>query len=303
MVSEHVPLFYIDDPLTLFIPMKARYTLPLLLLLLPVAMFAQQVQKCCGASNSTFLLGNLTYAKHTQSLYLPGDLSNAQDGTINTLYFRYGSTGEDLGVTLSNVMIRMALVAQTTFTGGNAFFTDLDTVLMVPELTIAPGIEGDWFSFPIGVPFQYNANRTLVLDIWYTDSTTPNFGTLGTTNNGRKLYANDLSLPTGSTSSGTWQDFGFDVGAPTAIAEPPLDVLSMVPMPGYTEWMMTWTAGSVSGGTMQLSDASGRLLRAEKVRADGSSFLLDMTAFATGVYVVQLRTSEGVVRSQRFLKP
>lgn len=283
--------------------MKARYTLPLLLLLLPVAMYAQQVQKCCGTSNSTFLLGNLTYAKHTQSLYLPGDFSNAQDGTINTLYFRYGSTGEDLGVTLSNVMIRMALIAQTTFTGGNTFFTDLDTVLMVPELTIAPGIEGDWFSFPIGVPFQYNANRTLVLDIWYTDSTTPNFGTLGTTNSGRKLYANDLSLPTGSTTSGTWQDFGFDVGAPTSIAERPLDVLSMVPMPGYTEWMMTWTAGSVSGATMQLSDASGRQLRTEKIRADGSSFLLDMTAFATGVYVVQLRTSEGVVRSQRFLKP
>ena len=77
----------------------------------------------------------------------------------------------------------------------------------------------------------------------------------------------------------------------------------MMPMPGYTEWMMTWTAGSVSGATMQLSDASGRLLRTEKIRADGSSFLLDMTAFATGVYVVQLRTSEGVVRSQRFLKP
>jgi hypothetical protein len=30
---------------------------------------------------------------------------------------------------------------------------------------------------------------TLILDIWFTGSTTTNFGTLGTNNTGRKLYS------------------------------------------------------------------------------------------------------------------
>src|SRR5690606_4581116 len=117
----------------------------------------------------------------------------------------------------TDVMIRLAQTTATAFTGGNQFFTDLDTVLMVPELVISPGAPGEWFSFPLGTPFPYTVGRTLILDIWYDDSTTPNFGTYGTTNNGRKLYAIDLSLPTGTTTSGTWQDLGFDLGAPTAI--------------------------------------------------------------------------------------
>ncbi|MBK7085996.1 MAG: hypothetical protein IPH53_15565 [Flavobacteriales bacterium] len=45
---------------------------------------AQTVQKCCGSSNSTFLLGNLATANHSQCLYLPTDLTGATDGEINT---------------------------------------------------------------------------------------------------------------------------------------------------------------------------------------------------------------------------
>lgn len=275
----------------------------LTLFLLPATLHAQQVQKCCGTSNSTFLLGNLTYAKHTQSLYLPGDLTNAQSGNIDRLYFRYGSTGVDVGVTLYEVMVRMAQTAATTFAGGNQFYTDLDTVLMVPELTIAPGTNGDWFSFPLGTSFAYVADRTLILDIWYNDSSTPNFGTLGTANNGRKLHAIDLSLPTGTTTSSTWQDFGFDLGAPTAIAEERNDQLYLLPLPGYEQWHLTWTGSTVDHATVQLSDASGRLLRTDRVRTSGGAYLLDMAQYSTGVYIVQLRSADGTVRTQRFLKP
>ncbi len=45
-----------------------------LIFLLPPAQ-AQMVQKCCGTSNSTFLLGNLTTASHSQSIYTPADLT------------------------------------------------------------------------------------------------------------------------------------------------------------------------------------------------------------------------------------
>lgn len=127
--------------------MHTRTTLLALAFALPVALCAQDVQRCCGTSNSTFLLGNTSFAPHTQSLYLPGDLQNEVSGLITTLYFRYGSTGEDLGNTLTGLMIRLGMTTAGAFTS-NTFFTDLDTVLMAPTYTIAPGTEGNWFSIP-----------------------------------------------------------------------------------------------------------------------------------------------------------
>ncbi|MGB3527673.1 MAG: T9SS type A sorting domain-containing protein [Flavobacteriales bacterium] len=279
-----------------------KTSLTLTTLLLSTALFAQDVQKCCGTSNSTFLLGNTSYARHTQSLYLPGDLTNAQSGTIDRLYFRYGSTGEELGVTLSNVMIRLALTPATSFVGGNTFYTNLDTVLMTPELIIAPGLTGEWFSFPID-PFQYDAGRTLILDIWFEGSSTTNFGTYGSNNNGRKLYAIDLDLTTGSSSSSTWQDFGFDVDGTTSIAEQQADAFQLIPLPGHEQWKLSWNSVELDQATMQLRDATGRLLREERVQPANGDHLLDMAGRSSGIYFVQLRDASGIVGVQRFLKP
>jgi hypothetical protein len=91
--------------------MNARYAFHALALVLPFGLFAQQAQRCCGTSNSTFLLGNTNFAPHTQSLYLPGDLVNEESGLITTLYFRYGDTGEDLGNTLSGLLIRLGMTS------------------------------------------------------------------------------------------------------------------------------------------------------------------------------------------------
>jgi hypothetical protein len=59
----------------------------------------------------------------------------------------------------------------------------------------------------------------------------------------------------------------------------------------------------VDHATVQLSDASGRLLRTDRVRTSGGVYLLDMAQYSTGVYIVQLRSADGTVRTQRFLKP
>ncbi len=282
--------------------MKTSFTLALSALLISTGLFAQDVQKCCGTSNSTFLLGNLNYAKHTQSLYLPGDLTNAQSGWIDRLYFRYGNTGEDLGVTLSDVMIRMALTPATGFAGGNTFFTGMDTVLMTPELTIEPGTTGGWFSFPID-PFQYDPGRTMILDIWFEGSTTTNFGTLGNSNTGRKLYAIDLSAPTGSSSSSTWQDFGFDVNQTARISSQEQESLHVVPLPGYTQWQITGAEASLQGGSIQVMDAGGRVQFTEASITNDGPYILDMGSYAAGLYILQVRARDGSLRSARIVKP
>ena len=282
--------------------MKTTLTLTLSALLISTGLFAQDVQKCCGTSNSTFLLGNASTANHTQSLYLPGDLTNAQSGWIDRLYFRYGNTGQGLGVTLSNVMIRMSLTPATSFVGGNTYFTGMDTVLLAPELIIAPGTTGEWFSFPID-PFQYDAGRTLVLDIWFEGSTTTNFGTLGNSNSGRKLYSNNLALLTGTTSSSTWQDLGFDVSQTTAITSHGQENLHVLPLPGYTQWQIATTEGSLQGASVQVIDVGGRIQFTEASITNDGPYLLDMGSYAVGLYIVQVRTRDGSLRSTRIVKP
>ena len=63
-----------------------------------LAQTLQVAKTSATTTNSTFLLGNLTAAK-TQSLYLPTDLTGAVAGTITSLSFQYGSTGQATGVT------------------------------------------------------------------------------------------------------------------------------------------------------------------------------------------------------------
>lgn len=179
---------------------------------------AQMVQKCCGTSNSTFLWGSPT-SSHTQSLYLPSDLSNLMEGDIERLYYRYGTTGIMNGNVLTNVVITMGQTSQTGFTGGNMYFTGLDTVLTADTLTIAPGVTGDWFGMDLDVLFPYDSTLTLIIDIFWTSSATSNLGCYGQTNNGRKLYSNNNTSPTGNTTSTTWQDMGFDLRITTAVDE------------------------------------------------------------------------------------
>lgn len=280
--------------------MKPHFTISALCLLLTTSLTAQEVQKCCGTSNSTFLLGNISYAKHSQVLYLPGDLTNATNGTISRLYFRYGTTGEDIGNTLTDLVIRMGHTAAVAFGQGNVFFTDLDTILDSPALVIPPGVTGEWFNFPVA-PFSYSMDSTLILDIQIGNSSTTNFGTYGTTNTGRKLYANDLFATTGSPSSTTWQDFGFDLGTTVVSTVQRNNEIQLMPLPGGGQWQLTWPGGTLQGSSILLFDATGKLLRTE--RASGGTCTLDMARFSTGIYLVQLRTIDGMVRTKRFFRP
>ena len=187
--------------------MRAPVTLAIILSFSTLA-HAQQVEKCCGTSSSTFLLGSPAYARHTQCLYAPGELTGAVVGQIHRLYYRYGNSGVALGNTLGNITISMVQTNATSFTGVN-FLTGLQTVFQADSLTIAPGVSGDWFNFNLDALFNFDPSLSLVVDIRWETSANSAFGTMSVGNTtGRKIMSPDPSSPTGEAWN-TLQDIGF----------------------------------------------------------------------------------------------
>lgn len=263
---------------------------------------AQQVQKCCGTSNSTFLFGSTTYARHSQLLYLPGDLTNAVDGPITHLYFRYGSTGEDLGNTLGNFVVRLGLTNETAFANGNEYFTGLDVVYTASEFTIAPGTTGEWFWFSLQTPFNYNTNRTLIVDISFETSTTTNFGTYGNTNSGRKLVSPDPASPTGSTTSSTWQDIGFDIDG-TLLVDGPADwSASLWPNPAGEQAWLRWAKGAPDALRLVLVDASGRIVQDMNIPSGTTQTAINLQGLDAGIYMARWNNPDGMGGSVRLVK-
>lgn len=239
----------------------------------------QTVQKCCGTSNSTFLLGNLSTANHSQCIYTPGDLTGEVDGSITRIYYRYGTTGQALGNTLTNFMVRMVQTAATTFAGGNTFFTGLDTVLTSASYTIAPGATGDWFTIELDSTFAYDASLTLVVDISFTGSATTNFGTYSTNMAGRKLYWSDLTSPTGESVVTTWQDIGFDLAPVTSVAEVGTDNMLFFPNPATHTVHLTGIAPNTA---YRLQSTDGRVVRTGTASSSG----IPVTDLANGTYLI-----------------
>lgn len=266
------------------------------------ALCAQQAQKCCGTSNSTFLFGSATYARHTQMLYLPGDLTGATPGPITHLYFRYGTTAEELGNTLGNFAVRLGLTNETSFPNGNTFFTGLDLVLAESSFVIPPGVTGEWFVFSLETPFIYNPARTLIVDIQFETTEQPAFGTYGTTNNGRKLVSPDLASPTGSSTSTTWQDFGFDVNGTTGIADGLRGGALLWPNPTSEQAWLRWEQGSAPPAMVRLVDSRGRMALTSMVPQGRHEVLLDLSGLPAGFYTAHWSDALGASHGTRVLK-
>lgn len=252
---------------------------------------AQQIVKATlGTSNSTFLLGN-TQALRTQCLYLPSDLANPVAGNITRLYYRYGTTAQNTGVTLGNLVIRMGLTNEVAFAGGNTYFTGLDQVLSAASFTIPPGTTGDWFPIDLQTPFAYNPNRTLIIEIEFATTTAQAFGTYGTTpNNGRKLYSGTTGTATGTTTSTTWQDMGFDLDIGSGMEDVESASVLLWPNPARDEVAVRF-ATEVTG-TVEAIGADGRVARSWPT-STSALITLELVGLAPGAYALRLRGDTG----------
>lgn len=254
----------------------------------------QTVQKCCGTSNSTFLLGNLSTASHSQCIYTPGDLTNEQAGDITRIYYRYGTTGQSTGNTLTDFMVRMVQTPASTFANGDTFFTGLDTVLTSASYTIVPGATGDWFAIDLDSTFAYDATLTLVVDLSFTGSATTNFGTSSTNLAGRKLYWNDLTSTTGQSVVTTWQDIGFDLAPISAMAEVGNTNALFFPNPAAHS---VYLVGAPTNTAYRLLHADGRLVRTGTFNTAG----IPVADLASGSYLLGVLLDDAW-RYQRIVK-
>lgn len=260
---------------------------------------AQQFQKCCSTSNSTFLLGNTEYARHTQSLYLANDFPGAVAGNIVKLYFRYGNTGQELGNTYGDLTIRLGHADIATFSSVT-FLTGLQTVLSSTATTVPPGATGNWFSFDLTTLFTYDPSRALVVEIIFNSSSTNNFGTLsqgGLTN--RKL----MSASTSAVSGEYWntvQDLGFDLTSVGLTDHARLTAL-LYPNPARTHVTLQWGDPLPSTTMLELLDASGRSLIVEQVPSGAQRHDVWLGGLTSGAYFIRLRNSDGLMQTQKLL--
>lgn len=279
--------------------MRTSLTLLLSFALLPMAQ-AQQVQKCCGTSSSTFLLGSTSYARHTQCLYLPGELTGAMDGQITRLYYRYGNSGIALGNTLGNLSISMLQTTATSFTGVN-FLTGLDTVYHPATLTIAPGASGDWFFIGLDTPFDFDASLSLVVDINFETSSNTAFGTMsqGSTS-GRKIMSSSSSATSGESWT-TLQDIGFDL-ATTGLADRSIQGLRIFPNPAASRVELVWMKPLGTKASLSVADPLGRTVRAEDIPAGSTRSSVDIGSLPVGIYLLVLRDETGLLHTGRLVR-
>ncbi|MEO5585668.1 MAG: T9SS type A sorting domain-containing protein [Flavobacteriales bacterium] len=260
--------------------------------------YTQEVQKCCGTSSSTFLLGSTNYARHTQCLYAPGDFTGATSGSIIRLYYRYGTSGVANGNTLGDLSISLRQTTATAFSGVQ-FLTGLQSVLDATSLSIAPGQSGNWFSIELDTPFLYDPTQSLVVDIRFENSANTAFGTYATSGNtGRKIMSDSTASPTGETWD-TLQDLGFDLDDGAGVSQRVLTDVMLYPNPAEARSELMWTMPLAQGGFITLSDLSGRTMMTSPVAAGLTRTSLDLTSMAKGMYLLQLRDATGLLYSER----
>ncbi len=255
---------------------------------------AQQIFKGGGTSNSTFLFGYTSYAAKSQCIFLPGDLTNLRSGNMTRLYWRYGSTGNTSPQTLTYFTIK---IGQTTATGYNAnnFFTGLQEVMFDSSYTIPAGITGNWFGIDLDTTFAYDSTKTLIVQLTFPQSAVNNWGTYGTTNTPpKKIISPDTAAVTGDPSSGTWQDFGFDLQTPTGIQTvlntPDIFDFIVSPNPAKNEIRLLPLSTLKDNVMLSITNQLG-----QQVYSNTTSFqeqTIDISSFAKGVYTITISSKK-----------
>jgi hypothetical protein len=281
--------------------MKHLYNVLLMVLCACQVATAQDMQKCCGSSNNTFLLGNTNYARHTQCLYLPSDLTNATAGMIGRIYYRYGSTGQGTGNTLTDLRISLKQVAGTGFNNFH-FFTGLTTVLESESYTIPPGTTGEWFGIDLDQPFQYDPTLTLVVDIVFDSSTTVVFGTLSSPMSGRKIYSADPTSPTGGALVTNWQDIGFDLDLSTGVAMHNMTSGRLFPVPVNDRLRLHFTETREHRGESAIIDLGGRTILEAQIPVAAEWIELNTSDLPAGAYILRSVFADGSSESHKFIR-
>lgn len=262
---------------------------------------AQQVQKGFGTSNSTFLFGYTSYAAKSQCIFWPSDFTNLAAGNITRIYYKYGSGAGDQ--VLTRFSIEMGQTTATAFSA-STFFTGLTPVYYRDSDTIPQGVSGNWFYFDLDTPFPYDSTRTLIVQLIFPESAIDSWGTLGSTNTPtKKVISPDTLAITGDGTSGTWQDFGFDLATPNGthsfISNTSGFDFLLAPNPAQNSIQITAFNSFQNTLSFGIVDVLGKTIYTQKLISN--STYIDLNNISNGIYFATLTDQQGKVKSKKFI--
>ncbi|MDQ3100284.1 MAG: T9SS type A sorting domain-containing protein [Bacteroidota bacterium] len=277
--------------------MRTPLTL-LFVFLLSITASAQQVQKCCNSTNSSFLLGSADYARHNQSLYIPSDFNNAIAGNITKLYYRYGTANEEDGNVLTDLTISLAQTTQTSFIN-DQFITDgLDAVLTAEVYMVDSGIPDQWFVIELDQTFSYDPLLSLVVDIRF-DSSASLLTCRAVETPGRKVASGDPFSLVGDVDSDNLHDIGFDLDNANSIAGNSPMITMLYPNPATDHLQLRTDHGSKSSTIAEIFDVQGKLLRSHPINKAADLITIDISILDPGIYLLKLNRDLG--KTHRFV--
>ncbi|HRG59524.1 MAG TPA: T9SS type A sorting domain-containing protein [Bacteroidia bacterium] len=272
--------------------MKKSFLLITIIFFICQSTKAQQVQKGFGTSNSTFLFGFTSYAAKSQCMFWPSDFTNLAQGDITRIYYKYGSGAGDQ--VLTRFSIEMGQTTETAY-NGNAFFTGLSPVFYRDSYTIPQGVSGNWFYIDLDTPFTYDSTKTLIVQLIFPESAIDSWGTLGSTNTPtKKIISPDTLATIGDGSSGTWQDFGFDLATPQGIksftSNNNIDFV-LTPNPANSFYQIKLFNAVQHNYQLSILNLLGEIVEHESLNTNNQT--LNINHLSNGVYFVKVSDVNG----------
>lgn len=262
---------------------------------------AQMVQKGFGTSNSTFLFGYTSYAAKSQCMFWPSDFTNLAQGDITRIYYKYRSgTGDQV---LTRFSIEMGQTTETAY-NANSFFTGLTPVFYRDSYTIPQGVSGNWFYIDLDTPFTYDSTKTLVVQLIFPESAIDSWGTLGSSNTPtKKIISPDTLATVGDGSSGTWQDFGFDLATPNGlisfISNTQNIDFTVLPNPANNHIIIAPVNTEIKSCDLDIMNFSGEIIASERLQFNTNS--IDVGYLSSGIYLARLTDMNGKSITKKFV--
>ena len=180
-----------------------------------------------STSSNAIPLGGGGYATNKcQFLYGANSLNSsgttgspAYNGLITTVYFRVNNYNSAVVYTDFTVSLMQNVGTATTFPS-TTFGTTSPSFYQSTYSLPTPAV-GDWVGITLQTPFLYDPNLSIILELKASNSSGGTSSSNGMrTGTGSRLYGT-YSAVTGSTSTSTLVDFGFDLVPNAACTAPP----------------------------------------------------------------------------------
>ncbi len=284
--------------------MKRFIAISFVILSLLNPVFAQTPQYMCtkysgtGAATSA---GFTTIQVKYQSIYYSSNFPGISGGNVSAIYLRVGRTyGYTAPAVYNNLSVKIGYTTDSFWnlssTVYDTFKTGLTTILNATFTVQGSDTVGKWIKIPVDVPFYYDPNKIMVVEVAMGpkpnntgfDLMATNLPVTGT--KPRTLSGHRDSLRSkGSATIGPFLDLGIDLAAKTGVGT--LSIIQADLSPNPAKGLINISLGTgqaVKELNVAIYAANGAEVLRRSYGPQGTAFhtALDMSSLPPGVYKV-----------------